>query len=44
LRRLGRTGEARDAYRRARQLTDDGAERRFLDRRLSELADTTGVG
>ncbi|HYY88995.1 MAG TPA: sigma-70 family RNA polymerase sigma factor, partial [Chloroflexota bacterium] len=29
LRRLGRTDEARDAYRRARQLTDDGAERRF---------------
>jgi RNA polymerase sigma-70 factor (ECF subfamily) len=44
LRRLGRTGEARDAYRRARQLTDDGAERRFLDRRLTELAATTGSG
>jgi RNA polymerase sigma-70 factor (ECF subfamily) len=42
LRRLGRTGEARDAYRRARQLTDDGAERRFLERRLTELARTTG--
>lgn len=27
LRRLGRTDEARDAYRRARHLTDDGAER-----------------
>ncbi|MEU8238656.1 DUF6596 domain-containing protein [Actinoplanes missouriensis] len=38
LRRLGRTGEARDAYRRARALTDDGAERRFLERRLTELA------
>jgi RNA polymerase sigma-70 factor (ECF subfamily) len=38
LRRLGRTDEARDAYRRARRLTDDGAERRFLDRRLTELA------
>jgi RNA polymerase sigma-70 factor (ECF subfamily) len=37
LRRLGRVDEARDAYRRARQLTDDGAERRFLDRRLAEL-------
>ncbi len=37
LRRLGRTDEARDAYRRARRLTDDGAERRFLDRRLAEL-------
>ena len=44
LRRLGRTGEARDAYRRARQLTDDGAERRFLERRLTELAGTTGSG
>jgi len=42
LRRLGRTDEARDAYRRARQLTDDGAERRFLERRLTELAGTTG--
>jgi RNA polymerase sigma-70 factor, ECF subfamily len=41
LRRLGRTDEARDAYRRARQLTDDGAERRFLERRLTELAGTT---
>src|SRR5581483_1962184 len=38
LRRLGRTNEARDAYRRARELTDDGAERRFLERRLTELA------
>jgi RNA polymerase sigma-70 factor, ECF subfamily len=38
LRRLGRTDEARDAYRRARQLTDDGAERRFIERRLTELA------
>jgi RNA polymerase sigma-70 factor, ECF subfamily len=38
LRRLGRTDEARAAYRRARELTDDGAERRFLERRLTELA------
>jgi len=37
LRRLGRTAEARDAYRRARDLTDDGAERRLLERRLTEL-------
>jgi RNA polymerase sigma-70 factor (ECF subfamily) len=44
LRRLGRTDEALDAYRRARQLTDDGAERRFLDRRLTELAGTTDTG
>jgi RNA polymerase sigma-70 factor, ECF subfamily len=43
LRRLGRMDEARDAYRRARELTDDGAERRFLERRLTELA-TTGSG
>jgi RNA polymerase sigma-70 factor, ECF subfamily len=38
LRRLGRTAEALAAYRRARELTDDGAERRFLERRLTELA------
>ncbi len=42
LRRLGRTADARAAYRRARQLTDDGAERRFLERRLTELPGTTG--
>jgi RNA polymerase sigma-70 factor (ECF subfamily) len=44
LRRLGRTDAARDAYRRARDLTDDGAERRFLDRRLIELAAAEGSG
>lgn len=44
LRRLGRTDQARDAYRRARELTDDGAERRFLERRLTELTATTGPG
>jgi RNA polymerase sigma-70 factor (ECF subfamily) len=44
LRRLGRTDEARDAYLRARQLTDDGAERRFLERQLTELAGRTGAG
>jgi len=44
LRRLGRTDEARHAYRLARQLTDDGAERRFLERRLTELAATPGSG
>ncbi|MEO3931144.1 DUF6596 domain-containing protein [Micromonosporaceae bacterium B7E4] len=42
LRRLGRTDEARDAYRRARELTDDGPERRFLERRLTELAGAAG--
>jgi RNA polymerase sigma-70 factor, ECF subfamily len=31
LMRLGRIDEARDAYQRARELTDDGVERRFLD-------------
>jgi RNA polymerase sigma-70 factor (ECF subfamily) len=37
LRRLDRTAEAADAYRRATALTVDGAERRFLERRLAEL-------
>ena len=32
------------AYRRARDLTDDGPERRFLERRLTELAAATGEG
>jgi RNA polymerase sigma-70 factor, ECF subfamily len=44
LRRLERTEEARDAYRRARHLTDEGTERRFLERRLAELAGTTDSG
>jgi RNA polymerase sigma-70 factor, ECF subfamily len=42
LRRLGRTDEARAAYRHARDLTDDGVERRFLERRLSELGSGSG--
>jgi RNA polymerase sigma-70 factor (ECF subfamily) len=37
LRRLGRTEQARAAYLRARDLTDDGAERRFIERRLTEV-------
>ena len=37
LRRLGRTEEARDAYRRALALIHDDAERRLLERRLAEL-------
>jgi RNA polymerase sigma-70 factor, ECF subfamily len=37
LRRLGRTAEARDAYRRALALVHDDAERRLLQRRLAEL-------
>jgi RNA polymerase sigma-70 factor, ECF subfamily len=44
LRRLGRSDEARAAYRHARDLTDDGAERRFLERRLTELAAAPGSG
>jgi RNA polymerase sigma-70 factor (ECF subfamily) len=44
LRRLGRIDEARNAYRRAKELTDDGAERRFLERRLTGLAATRGSG
>jgi RNA polymerase sigma-70 factor (ECF subfamily) len=37
LRRLGRTDEAGDAYRRALTLVHDDAERRLLERRLVEL-------
>lgn len=36
-RRLGRIPEAREAYRRALALTQQDAERRFLERRLTEL-------
>jgi len=36
LRRLGRTAEARNAYRRALALVHDDAERRLLERRLAE--------
>ena len=39
LRRLGRTAEARDAYRRALALVHDDAERRLFERRLAELPD-----
>jgi RNA polymerase sigma-70 factor (ECF subfamily) len=42
LRRLGRTEEARGAYRRALTLVDDDAERRLLERRLAELGTATG--
>ena len=38
-RRLGRTPEARAAYTRALELTRQEPERRFLERRLSELGD-----
>jgi RNA polymerase sigma-70 factor, ECF subfamily len=37
LRRLDRTDEAGDAYRRALELVHDETERRFLERRLEEL-------
>lgn len=38
LRRLDRTGEAREAYMRALALTRLPAERRFLERRMAEIA------
>jgi RNA polymerase sigma-70 factor, ECF subfamily len=38
LRRLGRTVEARASYARALELASSDAERRFLERRLAELA------
>ncbi len=37
LRRLGRTAEAREAYRRALALVHDDAERRLFERRLAEI-------
>jgi RNA polymerase sigma-70 factor (ECF subfamily) len=42
LRRLGRTDEAREAYRQALALTEDGAERRFVERRLAEFGAAVG--
>jgi RNA polymerase sigma-70 factor, ECF subfamily len=36
-RRLGRTAEAQAAYRRALELTQQGPEQRFLERRLNDL-------
>jgi GNAT superfamily N-acetyltransferase len=42
LRRLGRTEEARDAYRRGLALVHNGAERRLLERRLAELGRAIG--
>jgi RNA polymerase sigma-70 factor (ECF subfamily) len=44
LRRLDRTGEAADAYRRALALVHDDAERRLLERRLGELGGAGGPG
>lgn len=37
-RRLGKTTEARTSYQRALELTQQAPERRFLERRLAELA------
>jgi RNA polymerase sigma-70 factor (ECF subfamily) len=37
-RRLGRVEEAADSYHRALQLTQQGPERRFIERRLTELS------
>ena len=42
LRRLGRTEEARDAYRRALALVHDDAERRLLERQMAELGTDHG--
>jgi RNA polymerase sigma-70 factor (ECF subfamily) len=42
LRRLGRTDEARDSYRRALALVHDDAERRLVERRLAELGAAGG--
>jgi RNA polymerase sigma-70 factor (ECF subfamily) len=44
LRRLDRTDDARDAYRRALALTSDDAERDLLERRLDDLAAVAGDG
>ena len=38
LRRLDRTADARDAYRRALELTENPVQRAFLERRIAELA------
>ena len=42
LRRLGRTAEARAAYRRALELARQEPQRRFIEQRLRELADGPG--
>lgn len=42
LRRLGRLGPARDAYRRALSMAQDDPERRLLERRLAELGPASG--
>jgi RNA polymerase sigma-70 factor (ECF subfamily) len=42
LRRLGRFGDAADAYRQALDLASTDAERRYLTRRLEEVTDRSG--
>jgi RNA polymerase sigma-70 factor (ECF subfamily) len=44
LRRLGRTAEARDAYERALALARQEPERRFIERRMEELARHAATG
>jgi RNA polymerase sigma-70 factor (ECF subfamily) len=44
LRRLDRGSEAADAYRRALELTENRAERTFLEGRLREVARPGGTG
>jgi RNA polymerase sigma-70 factor (ECF subfamily) len=44
LRRLDRPTEAAAAYARARELTENAAERAFLDRRIEEVAGSSGAG
>jgi RNA polymerase sigma-70 factor, ECF subfamily len=44
LRRIGRRDEAAVAYRRARELTANAAERAFLERRLDEVAEGDARG
>jgi RNA polymerase sigma-70 factor, ECF subfamily len=44
LRRLDRHREAAEAYRRARELTENPVERAFLERRLAELGEVEGGG
>jgi RNA polymerase sigma-70 factor (ECF subfamily) len=43
LRRMGRNAEAIAAYRRALELTQQGPERRFLEKRLSELESSSRI-
>ncbi len=43
LRRLDRPGEAREAYRRALDLTPSEPERRFLERRLRSCDQSAGI-